>query len=275
MKRFTATRPKKGCNSKIRQTRTFLMGMVTMLLMMALSVSAFAAYNQNMNVTFDNVKINVNGSQITPKDATGRVVEPFIYQGTTYLPVRAVGEATGYTVTWDQNSKTVYMTLGSGGGSTGGNQGGNQGGGSTTAPATNMGDTMKPYSSSNDWCCDMYPSTGSDSILLGGNSYKNAFTIRGAQYDPHYASFNLGGKYSSLGGTIGLVDGKINGYGKKEPVTVSFYGDGVLLKSVDVPLDGGLPSSFSINVSGVSSLKVEVAANFDAPTIGFADLKLS
>lgn len=32
----------------------------------------------------------VIGVKIEPKDATGETVEPFIYNGTTYLPVRAI-----------------------------------------------------------------------------------------------------------------------------------------------------------------------------------------
>lgn len=36
-------------------------------------------------------------------------VEPFIYNGTTYLPVRAVAEALGEKVEYDKNSSTVYI----------------------------------------------------------------------------------------------------------------------------------------------------------------------
>ena len=36
--------------------------------------------------------------------------EPFIYDGTTYLPVRAVGEAVGKTVGWDGKTNTVTLS---------------------------------------------------------------------------------------------------------------------------------------------------------------------
>ena len=261
---------KKSPSRNTRQTRTFLMGMVTMLLLMALSVSAFAAYNQNMTVTYDNVKINVNGTQITPTDVTGRAVEPFIYQGTTYLPVRAVAQATGYTVTWDQNTKTVFMTLG--GGNSGGNQGGNQGG-NTQAPATNLVDALQHFDRTydNDLYYGFYPSTGSSTLTMGGTSYKNAVSIR-EMTKANSVSYNLGGGYTSLGGVIGLVDGT----GSTRDVTANIYGDGTLLKTITLP-SGSLPSTFSINVSGVSALKLEVAAGatFLNTDVGFADLKLS
>ena len=37
-------------------------------------------------------------------------MEPFIYEGTTYLPVRAVSEALGKNVSWDSETKTVMVT---------------------------------------------------------------------------------------------------------------------------------------------------------------------
>ena len=259
---------KKNNSRPSGQTRSFLMGFATCVLLMALSATAFAAYNQNMTVTYDNVKINVNGTQFTPKDVTGRVVEPFIYQGTTYLPVRAVGEATGYTVTWDQNSKTVYMTLG------GGSQGGTPSG-PATAPATNLVDTLQPFSYTDKYCFETYPSTGGKSVTMGGTNYKNALMFNGIQYTTQYVSYNLGGKYSTLGGIVGIVDGTLgNGGNLQGDQALSIYGDGVLLKTIDLPLTG-LPSSFSISVSGVSELKFELPGHYNCPDVALADLKLS
>lgn len=58
------------------------------------------------------IKIVVDGETIEPKDANGNPVEPIIYNGTTYLPVRAVAQAlTKGTkqIEWDQNTWTVYI----------------------------------------------------------------------------------------------------------------------------------------------------------------------
>jgi hypothetical protein len=66
--------------------------------------TAFAATGtQNIPVTYNNIKIVVDGNTLSTS------AEPFIYNGTTYLPVRAVGEAVGKEVTWDGNSNTVYL----------------------------------------------------------------------------------------------------------------------------------------------------------------------
>lgn len=67
---------------------------------------------ENKTLTFRDIKIEINGQRITPKDATGKVVEPFIIDGTTYLPIRAVSEALGLNVAWDNATSTVYLAEG-------------------------------------------------------------------------------------------------------------------------------------------------------------------
>lgn len=76
-------------------------------------ISGFATFAKNGTETisawFSNIKICVNGEYITPTDANGNAVEPFIVNGTTYLPVRAVGNALDMDVDWDNNTKTVFL----------------------------------------------------------------------------------------------------------------------------------------------------------------------
>lgn len=91
-------------------TKSFLTGVVLTALVMGLCVPAVAAAIQKqLTVTYKDIKICVDGTEITPKDANGNTVEPFVSGGTTYLPVRAVGEALGKEVTWDGNTNTVYV----------------------------------------------------------------------------------------------------------------------------------------------------------------------
>ncbi len=61
------------------------------------------------NVISDGIKIVIDGQKINPTDANGNVVEPIIYNGTTYLPVRAVANAIGKAVYWDGPNYTVYL----------------------------------------------------------------------------------------------------------------------------------------------------------------------
>ena len=61
------------------------------------------------DVLVEGVKIVVDGQKINPTDANGNSVEPIIYNGTTYLPVRAVANALGKAVYWDGPNYTVYL----------------------------------------------------------------------------------------------------------------------------------------------------------------------
>ena len=59
---------------------------------------------REISAAFRDIKIIVDGKQLSTS------AEPFIYNGTTYLPVRAVGEAVGKEVVWDNDTKTVTLT---------------------------------------------------------------------------------------------------------------------------------------------------------------------
>lgn len=55
------------------------------------------------------VKIKVNNEVFQPKDVNGNNVMVFAYNGTTYAPLRALAEAYGLEVGWDQASGTATV----------------------------------------------------------------------------------------------------------------------------------------------------------------------
>lgn len=70
----------------------------------------FAKQAQEMiSVMYSNIKIQIDGVEFTPKDANGGTVEPFIYNGTTYLPVRGIAGAFGSEVNWSPETMTVSL----------------------------------------------------------------------------------------------------------------------------------------------------------------------
>ena len=88
---------------------------VTLVLAIAivasLSVAVFASTGtKTAELAYRDIKISLNGKEFTPKDAAGNVVEPFIIDGTTYLPVRAVAEALNLNVECDNATSTVKLT---------------------------------------------------------------------------------------------------------------------------------------------------------------------
>ena len=78
-------------------------------LFMAVAIPAYAAMTGKDISVFTGVRIFVDGRELQPIDVKGNEVEAFIYEGTTYVPLRAVGEALGAEVSWDKESKTVYL----------------------------------------------------------------------------------------------------------------------------------------------------------------------
>ena len=58
---------------------------------------------------YSNIKILLDGNEIVPKDANGNTIEPFIIEGTTYLPVRGIASSLGLNVEWDGATQTVKL----------------------------------------------------------------------------------------------------------------------------------------------------------------------
>lgn len=86
-------------------------GLLTLLLTLALAGVAYATAGQKTaTLDYTDIKISLNGTEIVPKDANGNDVEPFAIEGTTYLPVRAVADALGLEVGWEQDTKTVILS---------------------------------------------------------------------------------------------------------------------------------------------------------------------
>lgn len=91
--------------------KSFLAGMVTMLLIVSLMGTVFAATGKvQKELEYRDIKVSLNGEILDLKDAAGNHVEPFMFDGTNYLPVRALAEALGLSVSWDGQTNTVKLT---------------------------------------------------------------------------------------------------------------------------------------------------------------------
>ncbi|MCC8015535.1 MAG: copper amine oxidase N-terminal domain-containing protein [Eubacterium sp.] len=199
------------------------------------------AYNGSMNIlaTFKNIKIYIDGAELTPRDSAGNVLEPFIYNGSTYLPIRAVGEAVGKTVSYDANSNSVYL--------------GNSSNSGATSYSNSQGIKLEPYQISEG--CE------AKNIELGGITYKNAlqFGSIANYYDEVYAYYNLSGQYTSVNLVYGGID---NSGSTDDTATIKFYGDNILLKEANINY-GELPKNLALNVTGVSQLTIEVDRDYE------------
>lgn len=69
--------------------------------MFLLGISVFAESQTTISAIFGRVKLIVNGEYIDE--------DTLLYNGTTYLPIRAVGQSLGKNVTFDNNTKIAYI----------------------------------------------------------------------------------------------------------------------------------------------------------------------
>lgn len=218
-----------------KSIKGFVTGVITTVLLLSLIGTAFAAVSQqSITAYFNNIKLVVDGKTVTPKDALGNVVEPFIYNGTTYLPVRAVGEAVGKTVYWDGKTNTVYL------GAVDGN-----------TPVENL--------------TNLTVFEGKELKMVSTGYTDNTGTLRIPAvrvYNNSPSTYLLNMKYSTLKGNVALGEGSKNttreGY-------LKIYGDDKLLYTSDVITSGSLPQDFAVDISGVVKLKIETAFS------GFSD----
>lgn len=54
--------------------------------------------------------IVIDGTARTFKDADGNVIQPMLYNGSIYLPLRAIGEIMGKNVSWNATTQTAILT---------------------------------------------------------------------------------------------------------------------------------------------------------------------
>lgn len=91
-----------------KTVKGFLLGVICTLLLV--NGLVFAAGTMTLkDVKVGGITIVVDGQKVNPTDAKGNAVNPLVYNGTTYLPVRAVADALKKAVYWDGPNQTVYV----------------------------------------------------------------------------------------------------------------------------------------------------------------------
>ncbi|MCD8214572.1 MAG: NPCBM/NEW2 domain-containing protein [Clostridiales bacterium] len=202
------------------------------------------AYNGSMNIlaTFKNIKIYIDGAELTPRDASGNVLEPFIYNGSTYLPIRAVGEAVGKSVSYDANTNSVYL---------------GDSGSSGSDIKTASGTKITPY---------QINGTGRvTDITMSGVLYEDGFYLDPCNEGTAY--LNVSGNYSTLSGIYGTYDE--TGLDNDEVAYIKIYSDDILVNEFKVT-PGMITKNFTINISGVSQLTIETSG--EGFGVGFAEM---
>ena len=95
---------------KLNNFKWFTLGIIVCIFISNLVVPATAASrSKQATLYYNDIKVTLNDDLVVPKDVNGNVIEPFIIDGTTYLPVRGVADALGVNVRWSGPTNTVIL----------------------------------------------------------------------------------------------------------------------------------------------------------------------
>jgi len=213
------------------KAKYFILGMLVCAI---LSTTVFSAADggtiQMIEAVIGGVKIYIDDVQLNAKDAKGNPVYPIITNGTTYLPVRAVGEALGKAVHWDPKTSSVYI-----------------GKHDSDTPVASLVD-MDYFDSTYASRWDEISGTGKKDNL--GNVHLKGATVL---YEGNL-TYLINQKYTRFTGGIALDFGDRS---TKYDSIVKIYGDDQLIYTSPVMTGGTYPVKYDIDVTGVIQLKIE------------------
>lgn len=92
-----------------KQLSGFVLGFLCAVLIFGLSVSAHALITARTAIEVEPINVMVNGEVFQPKNAQGEPVDVFVYNGTTYAPLRALAEAYGLVVGYDEEKNLATV----------------------------------------------------------------------------------------------------------------------------------------------------------------------
>ncbi|WP_433945112.1 stalk domain-containing protein [Paenibacillus sp. SN-8-1] len=80
-------------------------------LLMSTSAGVYAGANlQQIKAFLDpSIKFQVNGKPFQPQNDKGAALAPITYNGSTYLPVRAISNALGVAIDYNGQSNTIFL----------------------------------------------------------------------------------------------------------------------------------------------------------------------
>lgn len=184
----------------------------------------------------------VRGVKIFVDDEELRGAEGFIYDGTTYLPVRKISEALDKPVTWEGRTKSVYI-----------------GKHESTTPAVMLAD-LDYFNSKGEF-------KNKDSVKDNmGKTYYDAVAIGSGGWDK-FEEYKINGNYSKIKGRV-IVE-----YEDRSRQTyasmVKIYGDGKLLYRSPEMRGSVEPEDFEVDLTGVLTLRIETGGDYtiNAPEI--------
>jgi Copper amine oxidase N-terminal domain. len=222
---------------KLSKWSHFLLGMLCAVFVFGMAIPAMAAERASKTIeVVTGIDIYIDDIKLYPTDANGKPVDVLVYNGTTYLPVRAVSSALGLNVAWDGATPSVYVGKHA----------------ADNKPAVPLYDL--PY----------FAATGIDKV-----KHETIQDNLGVYHDTTYyisswvtkpsgsAAYVLNGKYSAFTGTF-FLPYSLRASSTKYEATI--YCDGRQVWTGTVA-NGIKPIDFMVNLSDVNEMVIEISSN--------------
>lgn len=236
---------------KKEKIKGFVSGFLITILINIMTVNTFASpFSKSIEVLYNNIKLVVDGQSVQfGKDTAGNQIEPFIYNGTTYLPVRAVGEAVGKSVEWDGQTQTIYI-------------------GKKLIfedEVVFIGNGIEDMNFQKDRWNAKYTNEYNSQFPIEdniGNKYSNYFLIGIDAYGISngtwaYVEFPLNGQYKEFKTTVGIPKTSKD---VARPRNIKIFADDRLIYE-NIIESGFMPEDINLNISGALKLKVQVSVS--------------
>ena len=82
---------------------------VTMLASMGTGAYAATKLEEIKAYLNPDVKVKVDGTIVQLRDVNGNAISPILYENANYFPIRAISDALGVAVDYDQESRTIIL----------------------------------------------------------------------------------------------------------------------------------------------------------------------
>lgn len=193
-------------------------------------ISVYAS-TSSIDVNYLIKDIIINGVSKMPNE------RPFVYKGTTYVPLRYISESLGYSVKWEGESKTIYI------------------GEIAKEKRAYPGSTIEPINTQTGI------TGGIESVYLGSiirdnlsNEYNSYIRFSGYIDKSIYTEFPVNGLYNKFTANFAITDKYKN---TKASIIFRVYADDELIYSKSYKA-GDMPEDINVDIKNAIKVKFEV-----------------
>ena len=189
------------------------------------------------------ITIKYNGEEQILKTEKGERIYPITYQGSTYVPIRAVSNILGVGVDWDQATKTVLL--------------------GTPADGIDLIDTYKAYAVN---VAKQYQSSDKKPVDIGGVNVSHYIKFDYTSVGTRDVFFNIGGKYETLTFQAYSANPK--------DLTLTVYGDNDSVLAEIVLKARAVPQTYTVELFNTTQLTFKLSTNTNGDPIYIFDANL-